>query len=94
MRPTKIIIAILSLLSWFAERDAAAAAKQQALYRKREAKRAEHCRQEAARLQAKSNELSREQGARYVAATLGKESLNQAERQARTLAGRLSSITQ
>jgi len=93
MRPTKIIIAILSLLSWFAERDAAAAAKHQALYRKRESKRAEHCRQEAARMQAKANQLSRSQGAHNVAATLGSNALNDAERQARTLAERLTAIT-
>ena len=92
MRPTKIIISILSLLSWFAQRDAAAAALQQAKFRKREAKRAEHCRQEAARLQIKSNQLSREQGFHYVASTLGNTTLNDAERQARTLAGKLDAM--
>lgn len=94
MRPTKIIIGILSLLNWFAERDAAAAAKQQALYRKRESKRAEHCRLEAARLQEKANKLSRSQGAHSVAAIMGSNALNEAERQARTLAGRLKAISQ
>ena len=94
MRPTKIIIAILSLLSWVAERDAAAAARQQALYRKRALKRAEHCRLESDRLYSKSMALSRQQGTHAVAATLGDSKLNDAERQARTLSGRLSALTQ
>lgn len=92
MQATKLIRSVLTFILFLAERDAAKAAEKQKQYKKKQAARAAVLRNEMFRAQAKANQLASKAGTCNAASTLGCNHINEAERNARTLASQLKNI--
>lgn len=92
MQATKLIRGVLAFILFLAERDATKSAEKQKQFKKKQAARAVVLRTEMQRAVVKANQLAAKAGTCNAASTLGCNRINEAERNARTLASQLKNI--